>query len=135
MVLDGVTKICINLSNGLYVFSSMGAAGKTYLGSWFKTWRALGRKVETISVDEVNDRGLSCIQEIQGNEYEAILFDRFDLYCTDAWLKLVKDLAKRTIVLLDLKIPYAWLRSSEYGVVYLLMSKDKLEVYQVENDF
>lgn len=93
-------RLCINLSsNGLYVLDNESASGKTYLA---KLLSALDNAF-SVTYNEVESILNASITEAFSGKYELIMFDRFDMYCTQELYDECVLHSRDMIILLDLK--------------------------------
>lgn len=92
----------IKLDNGLYLFISESAAGKTYMGELIKLINSVKpewseRLVFVSSKSEVDTNSIRLM------ENGILILDRYDLYQSKELTDLIVQASKTNIVLLDLK--------------------------------
>ena len=115
--------IKINLENGIYQFTPDSSTGKTFLANKLKKYGDLGEPVTSVTYRDVEKNHI----EIDSNkDYAVILFDRYDLY-SDKITDLITSLGKKSIVLVDSKIPLIipW---TPIGYCTIQFSPSKIEV-------
>ena len=98
-------KLYIRLnSNGLYVLNNESASGKTYLA---KLLSALDGEF-SVTYNEVKGILDANITEAFSGKYKIVMFDRFDMYCTQELYDKCVRYSKDMVILLDLKCYFAY---------------------------
>ena len=72
-------EIRIDLSEGLYVFDSQSATGKTRLRKELRKLQQYGESVASYSYEDYQ-LGMSIDSVLKPSRYKVILLDRYDLY-------------------------------------------------------
>ena len=130
---DYNVKLTIRLDNGAYIFDSDSSTGKTRLYYLLRDFMAYGENVYAVSYDDILRK-----EDVQFmiNQYKPklILFDRFDIYIDDKDLKLIKNLADTSIILVDYKgsLDVTGSKCSTDEICTIEMSLDEIEVYNIE---
>lgn len=80
----GLPHITIALSNGIYVFDSESAAGKSYLADRLHLLRGIGEPVDSFSFPDAakfgNPEAALSGADFSLGELKVVLFDRYDRY-------------------------------------------------------
>lgn len=95
-----ITKVKVNLDNGLYRFYCESATGKSYLCKLLKQYREAREYVAAYSYQD-KVAGLP-IESVFYEGVKLVMFDRCDLYDADI-IDVVQKHYKDTIILLDIK--------------------------------
>lgn len=96
-----LTKISIQLENGIYIFDNISASGKTRLYKVLRECQAYGEPVASYTY---NDKllGLPIESVLMPNKYKVIMLDRYDMYEGDG-ASLILKCAENSIILIDCK--------------------------------
>lgn len=123
-VMDKYTPIVnIELENGIYVFDSESATGKTRLCKLLKNWKAYGEPVDAYTYNDFL-KGYALNSVLTPNN-KVILLDRYDLYKNEGH-ELINMCASKSVVLIDCKTPF--LGGIDDKTCFIDMTEDKIEV-------
>lgn len=114
--------INVELDNGIYIFDSESATGKTYLCKQLKKLRAYGESVISITYNNIlTGFKLDDMQE----QYKVIMLDRYDLY-RNIGHKLLERFKNKSIILIDCKLGYIEGLDSE--ICFIELTNNSIEV-------
>lgn len=119
-------KIHINLENGLYVFDSQSALGKTRLRKELRKLQQYGMPVSSYSYEDYQ-LGIPIESILDSKKFNLILLDRYDMY-KGTGIDLIKECAKKSIILIDCKGDLGF--SAEYYWCTIEMTDRLIEVIE-----
>lgn len=123
-----MTQIKIDLPNGLWVFDSESATGKTRLFSCLRDLCLLGEPVVSFTYSDFAlglDLDKVLTSAPRGTKV-IIILDRYDMYA-DKGHDAISEWAKHAIVLLDCKQGYP--ASADDNICFIEMTEDSIEVH------
>lgn len=114
--------INIDLDNGIYVFESESATGKTYLCKHLKKLRAYGEPVASFTYNDI----------LLGNSIESVfkncklvVLDRYDLY-KEVGHDLMRMYKDKAIILIDCKLGF--IEGIDSETCFIDLTKNNIEV-------
>lgn len=119
-------EIKIHLKNGLYVFDSQSATGKTRLRKELRKLQQYGEKVASYSYEDYQ-LGIPINTVLNPNKYKLILLDRYDMY-NGIGSDLILNCIEKSTVLIDCKGDLGF--GAEYNWCTIEMSERVIEVIE-----
>lgn len=116
--------IKINLNNGIYIFDSKSAIGKTRLCNELKTLQAYGEPVAGYTYNDLK-LGQNLDNLLNNRFYKVIMIDRYDLY-KNLYIEGIEQASKYCIILVDCKGESPF--NLDYDICKIEMTIDLIEV-------
>lgn len=114
--------INIDLNNGVYIFDSESATGKTYLCKHLKNLRAYGEPVASFTY---NDILIGNKIEDTFKNYKVIMLDRYDLY-NEMGHCLMEKYRDKSIILVDCK--KGFIKDIDSELCFISLTENNIEV-------
>ena len=121
---NNVPEIHIHLDNGLYLYNSESASGKTRLCKELKKLQQRDERVSGYTYEDYQ-LGIPIITVLNPDKYDVVALDRYHMY-NGVGAEHIVECAKQCIVLIDCKSDLKI--NTMYEYCFIEMRKDAIEV-------